>query len=59
MVQDAWDAGFRTFVIQSGEYGEKTRELLSLAEAMKEILGSEGALTPEFAVSSPFGSMRI
>jgi len=45
VVQDAWDAGFRTFVIQSGEYGEKTRELLSLAEAMKEILGSEGALT--------------
>ncbi len=45
VVRDAWDAGFRTFVIQSGECAEKTRDLLSLVEAMREIIGSEGALT--------------
>jgi len=45
VTREAWDAGFRTFVIQSGEKAGKIRDLLSLVEKMKEITGTEGALT--------------
>ena len=45
VAREAFEAGFRTFVIQGGERHGKTRELCALVEDIKNMTGSAGAIT--------------
>ncbi len=45
VAREAFEAGFRTFVVQSGEHHGKTPELHTLVEDLRNIIGPSGAIT--------------